>query len=104
MSHLILPHPRGSGSRIYIPPGTGWPSYTPGHWVMSNKDLHASFVISNARMFDFSSMESQRGIFGKTSKTFVHNHEIRWSYNPDCRNHDTYHRGKLKYRIIVKWE
>jgi hypothetical protein len=35
LSHLRLPQPGEPGSRIYIPPppGTGWPSYTPGHWV-----------------------------------------------------------------------
>jgi hypothetical protein len=31
--HLRLPQPGGPGSRIYIPPETGWPSYIPGHWV-----------------------------------------------------------------------
>jgi hypothetical protein len=35
LSHLRLPQPRGSGSRIYIPSGTGWPSYTPGQWLGS---------------------------------------------------------------------
>jgi hypothetical protein len=34
LSHLRLPQPAGPGPRIYPPPqGTGWPSYTPGHWV-----------------------------------------------------------------------
>jgi hypothetical protein len=57
LSHLRLPQSGGPGSRIYIhqekdgpvippgtgfpwarfpylyPPGRGWPSYTPGHWV-----------------------------------------------------------------------
>jgi hypothetical protein len=27
------PQPGGPGPRIYIPPETGWPSYTPRHWV-----------------------------------------------------------------------
>jgi hypothetical protein len=30
LSHLRLPQPGGSGSHIYIPQGTGWPSYTSG--------------------------------------------------------------------------
>jgi hypothetical protein len=30
---LRLPQPGGPGPRIYIPPETGWPRYTPGHWV-----------------------------------------------------------------------
>jgi hypothetical protein len=39
---LTLYQPGGPGPRTYIPqeqggpvipPGTGWPSYTPGHWV-----------------------------------------------------------------------
>jgi hypothetical protein len=33
LPHLKLPQPGGPGPRIYIPQGTGWPSYTPGHWV-----------------------------------------------------------------------
>jgi hypothetical protein len=33
LSHLWLPQPGGQGSPTYIPPGTGWPSYSPGHWV-----------------------------------------------------------------------
>jgi hypothetical protein len=33
LSQLRLPQPGGPGPRIYIPPGTWWPSYTPGHWV-----------------------------------------------------------------------
>jgi hypothetical protein len=33
VSHLRFSQPGGPGPRIYIPPGTGWPSYTPGHWV-----------------------------------------------------------------------
>jgi hypothetical protein len=28
-----LPQPGGPGPCIYILPGTGWPSYTPRHWV-----------------------------------------------------------------------
>jgi hypothetical protein len=32
-SRLRLPQSGGPGPRIYIPPGTGWPSYTSGHWV-----------------------------------------------------------------------
>jgi hypothetical protein len=28
-----LPQPGGPGPRIYIPPGTGWSSYNPTHWV-----------------------------------------------------------------------
>jgi hypothetical protein len=32
LSHLRFPQPGGPGSRIY-PPGTGWCSYTPGHWI-----------------------------------------------------------------------
>jgi hypothetical protein len=32
LSHLRIPQPGGPGSRLY-PPGTGWPSYTPGQWV-----------------------------------------------------------------------
>jgi hypothetical protein len=32
LSHLRLPQPGGPGPPLY-PPGTGWPSYTPGHWV-----------------------------------------------------------------------
>jgi hypothetical protein len=32
LSHLRLPQPGGPGF-CNIPPGTGWPSYTPGHWV-----------------------------------------------------------------------
>jgi hypothetical protein len=37
--HILLsqicdsPHPGGPGLYIYIPPGTGWPSYTSRHWV-----------------------------------------------------------------------
>jgi hypothetical protein len=30
LSHLRLPQPEGSGSRIYFSTGTAWPSYTPG--------------------------------------------------------------------------
>jgi hypothetical protein len=30
---LRLPQPGKSGSRIYIPQGTGWPRLTPGHWA-----------------------------------------------------------------------
>jgi hypothetical protein len=33
LSHLTLPQPGGPGSHIRIPPETGWPSYTPEHWV-----------------------------------------------------------------------
>jgi hypothetical protein len=32
LSHLRLPQPGGAGSRIYIPPGKGRPSYTLGHF------------------------------------------------------------------------
>jgi hypothetical protein len=39
LSHLRLPQPGGPGSRIYIPPGTGWPSYTTGHWVPFTSSL-----------------------------------------------------------------
>jgi hypothetical protein len=28
-----LHQPGGPDPRIYIPPGTGWPRYIPGHWV-----------------------------------------------------------------------
>jgi hypothetical protein len=30
---LRLPQPGGPGLQYLYPPGTGWPSYTPGHWV-----------------------------------------------------------------------
>jgi hypothetical protein len=34
LSHLRLPQPAGPGRSPYLyPTGTGWPSYTPGHWV-----------------------------------------------------------------------
>jgi hypothetical protein len=32
LSHLRLPQSGGPG-HLFIPPETGWPSYTPGHWV-----------------------------------------------------------------------
>jgi hypothetical protein len=39
LSHLRLPQPGGPDSHIYIPPGTGWPGYTPGHWVPFTSSL-----------------------------------------------------------------
>jgi hypothetical protein len=39
LSHLRLPQPGDPGSRIYISPGTGWPGYTPGHWVPFTSSL-----------------------------------------------------------------
>jgi hypothetical protein len=39
LSHLRLPQPGGQGLRINIPSGTGWPSYTPGHWVLYSSPL-----------------------------------------------------------------
>jgi hypothetical protein len=39
LDHILLSQffrilqPGGPGPRIYIPAGTGWPSYTPRHWV-----------------------------------------------------------------------
>jgi hypothetical protein len=33
LSHLRLPQPGRPGSLYLYPPGTGCPSYTPGHWV-----------------------------------------------------------------------
>jgi hypothetical protein len=33
LSHLRLHQPGRPGARILYPPGTGWPSYTPGHCV-----------------------------------------------------------------------
>jgi hypothetical protein len=33
---LILDSPNMEGQvPVFISPGTGWPSYTPGHWVLS---------------------------------------------------------------------
>jgi hypothetical protein len=32
LSDSRLPQPEGQVPYLY-PPGTGWPSYTPGHWV-----------------------------------------------------------------------
>jgi hypothetical protein len=52
LSHLRLPQPGGPGPRIYIPPGTGWPSYTPGHWVRNTRHtvrniLHGPYPMSS---------------------------------------------------------
>jgi hypothetical protein len=33
LSHLKLPPAWRARSPYLYPPGTGWPSYTPGHWV-----------------------------------------------------------------------
>jgi hypothetical protein len=34
VSDSRLPQPGGLGPRIYIPTETGWPGYTPRHWVL----------------------------------------------------------------------
>jgi hypothetical protein len=42
------PQPGGSGLRIYDPPGTGWPSYTPRHWVpilVAFYDMHGLHTV-----------------------------------------------------------
>jgi hypothetical protein len=40
LSHLRLPQPVRPGPRIYIPPGTEWPSFTPGHWVPFSSQVY----------------------------------------------------------------
>jgi hypothetical protein len=39
MSHLRLPQTWWASSPYLYPPGTGWTSYTPGHWVPFSSPL-----------------------------------------------------------------
>jgi hypothetical protein len=39
LSHLRFPPPRRVRFPYLYPPGTGWPSYTPGHWVPCTSSL-----------------------------------------------------------------
>jgi hypothetical protein len=57
LSHLRLPQPGGPGSCLYIPPGTGWPSYTRRHWVTVRKmevrvrwNSRSYFTVSHSRL------------------------------------------------------
>jgi hypothetical protein len=59
LSHLRLPQPGGPGSRIYIPPGTGRPSYTPEHWVCLAKNRVAHLYPQALGSFFVASYYSQ---------------------------------------------
>jgi hypothetical protein len=40
-------HPTWRARFLYLyPPGTGWPSYTPGHWVSYGAWVHAKKALT----------------------------------------------------------